>query len=117
MLTAGDTYTAGDTGGEAEITPNGTVGGHTLTIAEMPSHTHVQNSHSHQISIPFGTSGGYGLIDSGTASSSGNVHWTDSATATNQNTGGGGSHNHSLTLNKHTNLPPYKVVYAWERTA
>ncbi len=31
--------------------------------------------------------------------------------------GGGGSHSHGLTMNSQTNMPPYKVVYAWERTA
>ena len=35
LLTAGDTYTAGATGGEAE---------HKLTIAEMPSHNHTTRS-------------------------------------------------------------------------
>lgn len=38
MLTAGDTYVAGTTGGEAT---------HTLSVNEMPSHTHTQNAHTH----------------------------------------------------------------------
>lgn len=38
VLSAGDTYTAGSTGGEAS---------HAITEAEMPSHTHTQVEHSH----------------------------------------------------------------------
>ena len=75
----------------------GEVGGaqtHTLTEAQMPSHTHIQNSHLHGLSVyiegPFkdsfvgsnGQGGSFGYsINSG------------SATATNQNTGGGLAHN------------------------
>lgn len=83
LLTAGDTYTAGATGGEAT---------HTLTYDEMPSHNH-------------GVVVGY--------TGSGNNHFTfsnnngDGFLATN-NAGNGQAHN---------NMPPYLVVYAWERTA
>lgn len=38
VMSAGDTYTAGSTGGEAS---------HAITEAEMPSHTHTQVEHSH----------------------------------------------------------------------
>lgn len=42
LIGAGSSYTAGTTGGAASIsyTPSGTVGNHTLTIAEIPSHSH-----------------------------------------------------------------------------
>lgn len=88
LLSAGDTYTAGDTGGEAT---------HTLTTTEMPSH-----SHNAYLKAPFAiqTNGGTefaALYNTGTSS---NAYIT--------NTGGGQAHN---------NMPPYLVVYVWKRTA
>ena len=71
---------------------------HTLTSAEMPSHTHTQNIHGHafndpgfipgvtNISVSAGGTGFYGR----TASQG---LFVGDATATNQNTGGGGAHN------------------------
>lgn len=100
-----DFDTAEETGGEKT---------HTLTSDEMPSHTHVQDAHSHGLSD---------VRSSTTGSDTTNAQWyttnkdtsstkttiiTDSATATNQNTGGGAAHN---------NLPPFVVVYVWKRTA
>lgn len=51
LLSAGDTYSAGGTGGAAtkSYTPAGTVGNHTLTTSEIPSHSHGLNSHKHSI--------------------------------------------------------------------
>lgn len=118
LLTAGDSYSAGSTGGSA--THKHTTQGHTLTIAEMPSHTHTQNSHRHQYyntwSIKSGTGGGNnvsGMVDDGY---NGSNNYTNYTTATNQNTGGGGSHSHGDTGSTST-LPPYLVVYAWKRVA
>ena len=114
LLATGDTYANGSTGGEAT---------HKLTVNEMPSHTHTQNSHNHNPSslgrnwVP----NSYSITRSHfSTSSSGNRYslasnsaeewvWgeTGSTTATNQNTGGGQSHN---------NMPPYLAVYMWKRT-
>jgi microcystin-dependent protein len=77
---------------------------HTLTTAQMPSHTHTQNSHNHTQNphnhyIYSGPAGGphptiqqngnngalYGPVQTVTATN-------NATTATNQNTGGGGSH-------------------------
>jgi len=70
----------------------------TLTSAEMPSHTHTQNIHGHafsdpgfipgvtNISVSGGGTGFYGrTVTQGL--------FVGDATATNQNTGGGGAHN------------------------
>ena len=43
LLACGDTYNNGETGGDANHTPSGTVGNHTLTVNEMPAHNHVVN--------------------------------------------------------------------------
>jgi len=62
---------------------------HTLTVGEIPSHTHDGNS-SPGGSFAWGTTAG------------------SSASSTTGATGGGGSHN---------NLQPYIVTYMWKRTA
>ena len=126
------------------VTPNSALkdGGeetHQLTVAEMPSHTHTQNSHNHtqnahthvqnehthQFSFykPGAANNGSGNVytpvyeqaglgnysTTGATATNQNATATNNATtATNQNTGGDGAHN---------NMPPYKYVYIWERTA
>lgn len=77
---------------------------HTLITGEMPSHTHVQNAHSHSIQTYFNRPG--------VASGSFAAAWNDlsstttgSTTATNQNTGGGGAHN-----NMQPSLAVYKII-------
>lgn len=93
LLCAGETYEAGDSGGEAE---------HILTSDEMPSHTHNYAQY-------------YGVVG-WSASSPRNVvkiNNTDGYTTTNNDgtlttlpAGGDLAHN---------NMPPYLTVYAWER--
>ena len=86
LLAAGETYAAGATGGEAA---------HTLTVEEMPSHSH----EIQYISAETGDSVA-GVKGAPTA----NWWSADYIRAT----GGGAAHN---------NMPPYIAVYAWKRTA
>lgn len=127
LLSSGDTYTNGSTGGEAT---------HTLTENEMPSHTHIQNSHNHtqnshnhtqnahnhaltgsksvgiqegdKLRVGYGSKSGGKNTNNTTATNKATTATNKSATATNQNTGGGQAHN---------NMPPYLTVYMWKRTA
>ncbi len=117
LLACGNTYSNGATGGEAS---------HTLTVDEMPSHTHTQNSHNHsQNSHDHGVGittaavsatwksdyNAFPIYRSGYSTqrrSDGTTASNNETTATNQNTGGGSAHN---------NMPPYLAVYMWKRTA
>lgn len=70
---------------------------HTLTEAEMPSHTHVEQNNS----ATTGALAGWGARDTSTNTAVATGYST-------QATGGGGAHN---------NVPPYFVVYIWKRTS
>jgi len=70
---------------------------HTLTSAEMPSHTHTQDAHSH--AVQRSNSAATAVAADATAlyraqANTGSATYfdTQNATATNQNTGGGGAH-------------------------
>ena len=100
----------------ASVEKTGGAKTHTLTTAQMPSHTHTQNAHSHSVRYKGFTglsesSGGWLVLrrnESGDSYDGTDGDGAISATATNQNTGGGGAHN---------NLQPYITVYMWKRTA
>ena len=83
-----------------------------LAVNEMPTHTHVQTPHSHILTSR--TSGAgvassyeHGALDV-TSTEAEAVKPTAAATAVNLATGGGAAHQ---------NMPPYVVVYMWERVA
>lgn len=97
LLGAGDTYTAGNTGGEAT---------HTLTINEMPSH-------NHSIYSGWGTGESIGTdgFEFGSAIGVNNRNYYEQGGGAMKfigSTGGGQAHN---------NMPPYLTVYMWKRTA
>lgn len=97
LLACGDTYDGGSTGGEAT---------HKLTVNEMPSHTHIQNPHHHELNRPFSSgTGSNGAYVQSADRSVVNINSKDT-TATNQNTGGSQAHN---------NMPPYLAVFVWVR--
>ncbi len=78
----------GLTGGSDNITPSGTVEDHTLTLSEIPAHTH--------------SMGNSGMTTGGT-----NCHVNGAGSGVTNSAGGGGPHNHTLTMNQHTNMPVY----------
>lgn len=86
LLACGETYKNGETGGEAK---------HTLTIAEIPSHSH---------KTWLGTTGDA----QETLSTGDRVEHNWGSTDALEATGGGQPHN---------NMPPYLAVYMWKRTA
>ena len=90
-------YAPGKTGGEKT---------HTLTINEIPSHSHIVTDNGHSHTIPCqggGSSVGPATLDRGNSKYS-----TDSAKTgiSIKNTGGGQPHN---------NMPPFLAVYMWKR--
>lgn len=90
LLSAGDGYAVESTGGEAE---------HTLTVDELPSHSHdmiIKNTNEN------------GRTDEANNSGSGSSGFENFATWHTKTTGGGKAHN---------NLPPYLAVYMWKRIA
>lgn len=89
LLAAGDTYTAGDSGGEAT---------HTLTESEMPKHRHYLVDKR----IP------YWNYSSGSSANYDGKSYSHSSEPWTSYTGGSAAHN---------NMPPYKVYYMWVRTA
>lgn len=126
LLCAGDSYSAGATGGSAT---------HTHTSA---AHTHEIPSHKHSLSnkgwgyLSMGSNGIIKMIYSYNSGSwTGNWQITGSSSKESAASGGDGmvlggyTDDTSITANSTTpgntgsssNLPPYKVVYAWERTA
>lgn len=89
LLAAGSAYAAGTTGGEAT---------HTLTVGEMPKHSH---------SIFYPNAGGSASAAIGyPTTGSKNTWWAEASKVS--ETGGSAAHN---------NMPPYIAVYVWQRVA
>ena len=97
LLAAGSTYAAGETGGEAT---------HTLTVDEMPIHSHNMYFYSEGGNLADGNDYvGDRAVPLGQAVESRETYWHKMLQT---KTGGSQSHN---------NMPPYLAVYVWKRTA
>lgn len=136
LLTAGDIYTVGSVGGASSInyTPKGTNTGTAITAAQMPKHRHTTRLWNYA-----GTQGkakttsNYGADVADCSYGLGKATWgtwqNSSFTCAqdgygDQNgitdiAGNGATHTHTFngTASVIPTMPPYKVVYAWERTA
>lgn len=106
LLASGDTYQNTTTGGEAT---------HTLTVNELPQHTHIQKPHTHKQDSDtwYNKASDYDVrlaaSSNGYYSCAGRSNYqTISATAINETTGEDEPHN---------NMPPYLVVNVWKRIA
>lgn len=128
-VAAGTGYTVGSKGGVKDVT---------LTQNQMPNHSHAVTgggitngigggSHSHQMSLSNegGGRSDWGLVAGGAHGGHVALRYTQSATRTNTSAT---THVHSLPNHTHacsgaggsqahTNIPPYKAVWIWERTS
>lgn len=92
ILAAGDTYKKGQTGGEAS---------HTLTVGEMPNHTHriyFDNNYSANSNGVDASTNQWkqALVNQNNTTANINLSFTGSSQA-------------------HNNMPPYEVFYCWKR--
>lgn len=110
LLGTGDTYSAGGTGGAASqsYTPAGTVGSHTLTTSEIPSHNHtftgsaVNTGNQSQDHTHTGTSGN---------PSADHTHSGTSGNPSANHVHSGPSHTHSGPSHTHTGPSHTHPVY------
>ena len=119
LLSAGDAYSAGSTGGEAN---------HTLTINEIPSHTHGSktltgawdsngltsvtsaNHYANTSGIVSRSTRASGYFDNTDRQEISNSYNRISINATHEHNSVGGN-------SSHNNMPPYLAVYMWKRIA
>lgn len=107
LLAAGQTYAAGATGGEAE---------HTLSLAEMPTHSHPSFNGGdwgfpEMRGVPNKSGIWSGPIQTGDGLMFGAVNDGATYMALQAATGSIGSGT------AHNNMPPYLAIYVWKRTA
>lgn len=125
LLAAGDKYTAGAAGGEESVT---------LTASNMPDHSHSVScssagGHDHISKLYSTNNGSYSMATDGLRASG--MPWVYAGNLTAGSAGGdncgvsswAGDHTHTITIGStgggqaFSIMPPYMVVYVWERTA
>lgn len=112
LLACGDTYSNGSTGGRANH--KHPTSEHTLTVEEMPSHSHdmddvVYGNYKNRLGIRGDGGGGKNLVPTMTQTNSYSKYLPT-------NTGGGQPHSHGDTGSAN-HMPPYITVYVWKRIA
>ena len=110
IVGAGGSYNPGDIGGPGSwngtITPTAsiTIGNHTLTIAELPVHSHTYTEIRNSLSVRMATRGGMYPSE-----------FYDDTTDIEEQATGGGSHNHtpgsSITFNAFDSRPSFYAIY------
>lgn len=111
LVGAGDTHDGGSTGGNASVTSGDSskneTGSTTLTVDQIPSHSHTYNDYSVSTNT-------YGAQGTGFKQ----MYTNETYKFTTDATGGGKGHTHSMGHTHEVNtMPPYLAVYMWKRTA
>lgn len=91
-------------------TPQGSVGGHALTVNEIPSHNHGISASAFSSTRGIVDGEGSGVISD---------YVCDPVAGTTENRGGSAAHYHEFTGAQSTidTTPPYLAVYMWKRIA
>jgi hypothetical protein len=130
ILAAGDTYTVNSIGGSTTTYTSSitTTGNHTLLESEIPAHTHGSKSLTGDLRVAEWSSGyADGIVSlsspsisqksAGSGSNWGTAKFDIDATHEHDSFGGSGSHSHTMAHTHKQVLPPYIVMYCWQRTA
>lgn len=105
IVGAGTTYSPNNAGGSSTVTPAGTVGNTTLTIDQIPSHSHGISGY-YQNNVEPAATAQIGIFSVP----------TNPLTRNTNSNGGGGAHTHSFTGTSQTNIPPYYALAYIMRT-